>query len=149
MLFRSEPNTITQWGPQDYTPALGINTFNFGGGGFFWDGTSNLVVETCDGDGVSSGISYTYNATFPWTTGLPFTASHTYRNDNQGQLCGTANVTNSGTGTSRPDITLIWIPAQACSGDPDPGVANTSSAVVCSGSNFSLYLTGQIGRAHV
>ena len=138
-----EPNTITQWGPQDYTPALGINTFNFGGGGFFWDGSSNLIVETCDGDGVSSGISYTYNASFPWTTGLAFNASHTYRADNSGQLCGTANVANAGVATTRPDITLIWVPAQACSGDPDPGVANTSSAVVCSGSNFSLYLTGQ------
>ena len=120
-----ETVTTAVFGPLDYQPIAGINTFTFPAP-FFWNGTDNIVIEVCGGEpGNATGTWYTVNPVIPWTTGLAFNGSHNYRADNLGNLCGSTTTTNTGTQTTRPNITFGWVPAVACAGIP---VAGTASA---------------------
>jgi len=141
--WEAVPNTV--FGPIDYVPTIGINTFTFSTP-FFWNGTDNIIIEICNGlagneaDGI---IHYTENPTTPWTTGLSFNGSHTYRADNAGNLCSTPTTTNTGTQTTRPNIIFNQTPASACSGTPTAGTANSSNTnILCLGTPFTLGLTG-------
>ena len=99
------------YGPVDYAAVTGTNELVFSAP-FFWNGTDNIVIEVCNGDpNNGTVVTYTQNPTIFYTTGLSFNGSHSYRADNLGNLCGTATTTNSGTQTTRPDITFEWIPA--------------------------------------
>lgn len=142
--------TATSWetvgnalyGPADYQPVAGLNTFTFTTP-FFWNGTDNIVIEVCGGEpGNATGTWYTVNPVVPWTTGLAFNGSHNYRADNQGNLCGTATTTNTGTQTTRPNITFNWTPASPCAGTPVAGTAVANPATVCLGIPFNLSLSG-------
>ncbi|MFY7793647.1 MAG: beta strand repeat-containing protein, partial [Chitinophagaceae bacterium] len=123
--------------PVNYQPVLGNNSFTLPGG-FNWNGTDNIMIEVCNG----GPSDFTGNPTIPWTTGLSFNASHTYRADNLGNLCGTATTTNTGTQTTRPNTIFSWTPAVACSGTPSGGTTVPSSTIVCAGDDFSLTLNG-------
>lgn len=137
-----ETVTNSVYGPIDYQPLLGMNTFSFSTP-YIWNGIDNIVIEICNGDPANAGsITYTNNATTPWTTGLTFNGSHNYRADNLGNLCGTATTTNTGLQTSRPNITFEWTPGTACSGVPTAGTASVSDTLACATQNFTLSLTG-------
>ena len=140
--WENVPNTV--YGPVNYTPTLGINTFTFSTP-YFWNGTENIVIEICTGlpgnetDGI---IHYTNNVTVPWTTGLSFNGSHTRAADNAGNLCGTATTTNTGTQTSRPNVTFSWTQAPPCNGAPTAGTATGNPSTVCLNQNISLTSAG-------
>ncbi len=137
-----EPVTTTVFGPVDYTATVGVNTFNFITP-FFWNGTDNIVVEVCNGDpNNATDIYWTGNPVVPWTTGLPFNGSHTYRVDNAGNLCNTPTTTNTGTMTTRPNIVFSWTSAAPCTGTPSGGTAVASPSTVCLGTPFQLSVTG-------
>lgn len=127
------------YGPVDYQPVAGINTFPFtaGGGSFFWNGTDNIIVEVCNG-----GDDWSSNPTVPWTTGLSFNGSRTYATDGSGSLCGTTSASTTGTATTRPNIIFTWTAASACTGTPTGGTAVSDMSSVCLGGNFNLSLTG-------
>ena len=58
-----EPTAGVVYGPTNYTTTAGWNTFNLTTG-FDWDGTSNIVIETCFNNSASVGSdSYLYTAT--------------------------------------------------------------------------------------
>ena len=154
-----ESGTLGVYGPVDYVTTLGTNIFNFSSP-FFWNGTDNIVVEVCNGDpNNSTYVSYTENATVPWTTGLAFNGSHTYRADNLGNLCGSSTTTNSGTQTTRPDITFEWTPASTtgCYLPSGTGISNitstsasatwtpSTSGTPASGYNWELRTSGAPG----
>jgi len=139
--------TVTPvWGPVNYTATLGVNTFTFSAP-FFWNGTDNIVIEVCNGlptnttDGI---IHYTNNVTVPWTTGLPFNGSHTYRLDNAGNLCSAGAQADNGLGSqnNRPNIIFNWVPATPCAGLPNPGTPNVTPSTVCLGDPIALNSTG-------
>lgn len=136
--------TNTVFGPVNYVVTLGVNTLTFSTP-FFWNGTDNIVIDICNGlpANVTDGLThYSENPTFPWTTGLSFNGSHTYRADNAGNLCG-ATATTATTQTTRPNITFNLTPASACSGTPTGGTANsTSTNILCTGTPFTLSLSG-------
>jgi trimeric autotransporter adhesin len=137
-------NVNQVYGPVDYQPAVGINSFTLSTP-FFWNGVDNIVVEVCNGatSGTAAGTFFTNNPTIPWTTGLSFNGSHSYRADNLDNLCNTATLTENGTPTTRPNITFGWISAVACSGTPLAGVAtSTITNITCPGLQFTLGLTG-------
>ncbi|HSN61793.1 MAG TPA: right-handed parallel beta-helix repeat-containing protein, partial [Ferruginibacter sp.] len=137
-----EPVSATVFGPANYQPVVGINTFTFSSP-YFWNGTDNIVIEICGGEpGNATGTWFTQNPVIPWTTGLSFNGSHSYRADNLGNLCGTATTTNTGTQTTRPNVTLNWTPATACSGVPVAGTATANPSTVCLGIPFNLSLSG-------
>ncbi|RYZ24611.1 MAG: hypothetical protein EOO16_00490 [Chitinophagaceae bacterium] len=142
-----EPVTqVWTTGVPGYTATLGLNTFTFQGPGFFWNGTDNIVVESCNGDPAGiTGTTWTSNTLVAWTTGLPFVASHLYRNDTEGNLCGTASVTPPGFSddpNARPNIVFVYTPAVACSGTPTPGTTVATPSAVCLGESFTLTVTG-------
>jgi gliding motility-associated-like protein len=132
------------YGPSNYTPVLGMNTFTFATP-FFWNGTDNIVIEICNGDASNTAgdAQWTGNPTIPWTTGLSFNGSHTHRLDNSGNMCTTPTTTqNGGDQTTRPNITFAWTPASACVGDPNPGTATATPLNVCLGQPITLNSTG-------
>ncbi|MBO9728271.1 MAG: right-handed parallel beta-helix repeat-containing protein [Chitinophaga sp.] len=130
------------YGPVDYLPKTGINILTFSSG-FFWNGTDNIVIEICNGAPDSdSRLTYTYNPEVPFTTGLPFNGSHTYRNDNLNYACGNVNTSNSGAMTTRPDIKFSWTPAVACTGTPTAGTAIASPSTVCINGQVVVTLSG-------
>jgi trimeric autotransporter adhesin len=140
--------TTSVFGPVDYTPVLGINTITFSAP-FFWNGSDNIVIEICNGlpgnetDGI---LHYTNNVTVPWTTGLSFNASHTYRLDNAGNLCSQPDIADNGLGsqTTRPNMTFFWTSAVACTGTPNGGTANsTITNILCPNAQFTLGVSGQ------
>jgi gliding motility-associated-like protein len=134
----------TVYGPVDYTPVTGLNTFTFTTP-FFWDGVSNIIIEVCNGSADAPNVTtYSNNVTVPWTTGLAFNGSHTYRIDGQvGPLCGTAETANTGTQTTRPNITFGWTALPPCTSPPVPGTAVVSpSTFYCEGTTVALQLTG-------
>jgi parallel beta-helix repeat protein len=130
----------------NYTATVGLNNFLFSTPPFFWNGTDNIVVEVCNGDPANTTyISYTGNPVVAWTTGLSFVASHTYREDNVGNACGTALVDPPGFSddpNARPNIVFTWTPATACSGAPTPGTTVATPATVCLGQTFNLTVSG-------
>ncbi len=126
----------------DYQPVAGWNTFTFPTG-FFWNGTDNIVLEVCNGQSpIADGDWYTHNPEVPYTTGLSFNASHTYRVDNTSDVCGTSNTSNTGTMSTRPNVTFAWTPAVACTGTPAPGTATVNTNTVCLNQKFNLSVTG-------
>ncbi|MEO7313202.1 MAG: gliding motility-associated C-terminal domain-containing protein [Chitinophagaceae bacterium] len=132
------------YGPVDYVPVVGSNSFTLTTP-FFWNGTDNIVIEVCNGavSGTSTGIFYSQNPVVPWTTGLPFNGSHSFRVDNLDNQCGTSTLTESGTPTTRPNVVFAWTSATACSGPPNAGTATTTlSNISCPGALFTLALTG-------
>ncbi len=137
-----EAGMVTVFPQTNYQPVVGINTFTFTTP-FFWNGSDNIILEVCNGDpNNSNSITYTNNPTIPWTTNLSFDGSHTYRADNEGNLCSTSSTDNSGTATTRPNITFNWTMAAPCSGTPDPGIATSSATNTCLGQTFTLKTTG-------
>jgi len=138
-----EPGTTGVYGPIDYQPVLGDNTFTFSTP-FIWNGSDNIIIEICNGEPTNAtGTWFTNNPTIPWTTGLSFNGSHTYRADNIGNGCGTATTTNTGTQTTRPNITFSWVPATSCSGTPAGGNAQSTITNLCSSNiPFNLSVTG-------
>jgi len=141
--WENVPTTV--FGPVDYVATAGINTFTFSSP-FFWNGTDNIIIEICNGlagnetDGI---IHYTVNPTIPWTTGLSFNGSHTYRADNVGNSCGTTVTTNTGTQTTRPNITFNQTPASACNGTP------TGTATIFANGSTPPYTMGLVASSPV
>lgn len=130
------------FGPVNYLPQTGTNILPFSSG-FFWNGTDNVVVEICNGAPDSdTRLTYTHNPEVPYTTGLPFNGSHTYRSDGLNYLCGTTNTSNTGTMTTRPDVIFSWTPAVACTGTPVAGTATANSSTVCMNGQFTITLSG-------
>jgi gliding motility-associated-like protein len=140
-----EPGTVTVYGPFNYLPVLGVNTFTFTSP-FFWNGTDNIVVEMCNGDPQNNtDIYYTNNCAVTWTTGLSFNGSRVFAEDNTGNQCAVSPTTNGSattTNTNRPNIIFNWTSANPCSGAPGAGTATATPSSVCLGENFTLSLTG-------
>lgn len=138
-----ETGTTQVYGPANYLPVLGMNELVFTTP-FFWNGTDNILIEICNGDpsNTSGGSQYTGNVNIPWTTGLGFNGSHTYRVDNSGNLCATTTTTNSGDMTTRPNISFNWTSATACTTTPVGGTALSNKTNVCLNEPFTLSLSG-------
>jgi hypothetical protein len=137
-----ETGTTPVFGPVDYTITVGVNEFIFTTP-FFWNGTDNIVLDICNGDpNNTTYTSWTNNAIFPWTSGLSFNGSHSYRADNLGNLCGTATLTENGTPTTRPDATFNWTSPTVCSGIPTAGLTASNKDTVCANKQFNLYTLG-------
>jgi len=94
------------YGPQNYsyTSGYGGNVI-FPVMPFFYSG-GNLLVEVCGG--LSTG-GYIENPQCQWTTGLPFSASHQWRQD-VADGCGNANTFNSANELNRPVMLVSFLP---------------------------------------
>ncbi len=121
-----------------YTPTTGINTHTFTTP-FFWDGVSNIIVETCHNNG-----SYVTNCSFNQdVTG--YTSTVYYRADAAG-VCGNAAVTASI--AQRPNMhfwsTQVWDYAWTpIANVNNPAIANPIGYPVTSG-NFFVAVTDSV-----
>ena len=118
-----------------YVPTLGVNVHNFSTP-FVWNGTDNIIVETC-----FNNTSFTTNCVFAQVN-KPYTATQYYFADASG-VCGV--LTPNGNSTMRPAMTFFaqsntlnyaWSPAaglsSTTSSDPIamPPATTTYSVVV-------------------
>ena len=105
--------TTTIYGPIDYQPTFNINSFTFSTP-FTWNGTDNIVIEVCNGDpNNASAITYTYNCDIE-STSVPYICGHTTVASNQGNLCGTNNLTQFGGNYLRPNAIFTWQSTDSC-----------------------------------
>ena len=72
---------------------------------FYWDGTSNIIVEVCFNNNNAGTASSTLTTL---TTGLPTGTSRWYTADNVSTVCSGTAVTTSGS-TSRPNARIFTI----------------------------------------
>jgi hypothetical protein len=94
-----------------YTPALGINTHSFTTA-FNWNGTDNIIVETCFNNTSTSSSNVSFNSSL-----MPFTASVWYAADLDPAVCSSSVITSSS--TRRPNmyfgqptvVNYTWTPA--------------------------------------
>jgi len=136
---------LSYYGPFNYVPVVGVNTFNLVTP-FMWDGTSNIIVEICNGAPNNNNYTtQTGNPLVTYTTGLSFNGSHTYVANDLGNLCGTATTTNTGTQTTRPNIVFTYTANTACSATPVGGTAVSSqTSVVCAETSFLLSVINDV-----
>lgn len=105
-VFQPQPS-YQVYGPAStsFMPSAGVNNYNLAVP-FYWDGTSNILIQTCHG--VGSGCrGYTTNASVRYTS-VSFNGSTYYNTDCAGSLCGQTSGTAS---TARPNVILTWLPA--------------------------------------
>ena len=98
---------------------------------FTWNGTSNIVVNTCTG---SNPFTSPYG-------GLRYTAGTSgivrYSRADNTSNCGTTTGTN---GTNRPNIKFNYTGSTPCSGTPAPGNTLSSANPACAGVSLTLSL---------
>ena len=131
----------SNYGPVDYVPTVGVNTFIFSTP-FLWNGIDNIVIDICNGDPLngSSGVNdYSYNVSTPATVGLTFNGSHTYRANNLGNLCSAPATNNLAKQTTRPDIIFSFTYNAVCSGTPVGGNTVSNKDTVCANEGFNVY----------
>jgi hypothetical protein len=123
-------------------PVYGVNSFTFTTP-FYWDGTSNIIVETCWSNNITGGTncSVKYDATSYVSQGY-------YRADNQTPAVLCATTAGSGTTSSRPKMYFNYVPP--CLGPrtpvtatvlPPPALIVTPGTMVCSGEIFQIDVT--------
>jgi len=136
-----QPGATIVWGPVDYTPILGVNTFVLDVP-FLWDGTSNVIVEICGG---SSLVDYTKNARVTWTGPLGFNASRTRVSDIETNPCAYTGTEYSdytpGGPDYRPQVIFNTTPADNCADLPIIGAASSTEASVCAYEPFTVSVT--------
>lgn len=136
-----EEGAAVVWGPTDYTPTVGVNSFTLASP-FSWDGTSNILIEICGG---SSLGTYTYNGLATWTGPLAFNGSRTYRSDTELSPCSYSGTTYSdytpGGPDYRPQIMLTVDAAITCTGAPEVGSATATMETVCPSDVFMVSVT--------
>lgn len=129
-----ESGATTVWGPANYIPVEGVNTFTLDVP-FNWDGSSNLIIEVCGG--LPAG-EWEECAQVIWTTGLGFNGSRTYRSDTEPDACSYSLTGFSGTATNRPQVILTATAATDCTGTPVVGAASSTAASVCLDESFTV-----------
>ena len=124
---------LTQvYGPTDFTPSVTGNIdFALTSSLSSWDGTSNLLIQICEG--ATTGV-YTHNCTSPYSA-LGFVCTTYYRADGTSACPSVTGTTLS----NRPN-TRITYSSGGCTGTPTPGNTVSTSNPVCSGSSFTLSL---------
>ncbi|MFN3939407.1 MAG: GEVED domain-containing protein, partial [Chitinophagales bacterium] len=138
-----DPDATVVYGPVDYTPTMGAwNSFELDAP-FYWDGTSNLLLEVCGG--LSTG-TYTDNGQVGYAS-LGFNASRTYRSDTYASdVCAYPDAATTGTNPTRRPITRFTAAAsEACSATPDAGAASSTATSVCADDAFTVSVAAVLG----
>lgn len=87
-----------------FAPTAGVNTYTLATP-FFWNGTDNIIIQTCHGVG-NTCRGFTRNAAVRYTN-PGFAATTYYRTDCSGSMC---NRTTGTTINNRPNVILNWGP---------------------------------------
>jgi len=114
-----ETGLTTVLSPVTYTEVAGINTHVFSSP-FYWDGTSNLLIETC-----FNNNSYTQNAT-TYYSNTSF-ASSIYHQQDAPNVCSSPVITATVNG--RPNMIFDWV----ATATPPTANFSSNSTFTCSG----------------
>lgn len=94
---------------------------------FVWNGTDNLIIETCTYNG-----SYTYNYSTAWTNNLTGGSTKTYLTfEDNVTSCGQVDLSTQNSTTTRPDLRFEWEYLTPCSGTPGNNSVVTPTFQVC------------------
>lgn len=102
---------------------------------FIWNGSDNLVIETC-----FDNQSYTYNYSTYWETSLAgSTMKSRWRNqDYASNVCGDPSYNQST--TNRPNMRFEWISPTPCSAQPAANSIITPTFAICPNSSVTIGL---------
>lgn len=89
----------TVYGPTNYIPALNSTNTHYFDQPFYWNGSSNILIDICFANGVFGTASYQNNMTL-----APFTATTYFRMDYGEGLDACSRVTASATTSGRPNM---------------------------------------------
>lgn len=117
-----ETGLTTVFSTVAYTETSGWNTHNFSSP-FYWDGVSNLIIETC-----FENTNYTGNAQMYYST-TSYNSVLYYRRDNQPVCSVTQNGFSFSESSNRPNIQLEWEAPNV----PPVTDFSVSSVTTCSG----------------
>ena len=115
----SNNNLATYFGPASYTDQVGWNQHDFSTP-FYWDGTSNIVIQTCfynngwSQNAVMNMSNYSYNSLI-------------YRRRDNSSPCNSNWI--NGVETQKPNIRFTWVDPNS----PPIGDFSTSGTNTCSG----------------
>lgn len=144
--------TLTPVYKADYNSVLGNNTFDLDDNGFYWDGTSSLLIDICF-DNVTYGLGYSSNDAVAFVA-----TSHvgTYgRYNDVTNLCGVTTTGSASSVARVPKITFSM--NEPCTGPrvlvkatvnplPKPTISPTAPINICFGE--SKVLTGGGGTGN-
>lgn len=116
----------------NWTTSVGWNVHTFSTS-FVWNGTDNVVVETC-----FNNTGYTSNDPVYYTTTAATTVCYAYADGVTG-----CTMAASYTSTSRPNMKFNYVVGPPCAGTPTGGTSTATPASICVGDNSTLSLTGQ------
>lgn len=116
------PSFTSVYGPATYNSVSGNNNFTFGGGGFNWDGSSNIIVDVCF-DNVTPGTGYSSNDAVSFVP-KSYTATYGMYEDVI-NMCG---VTSGGYTTSANAIPVITFTGNLVCSSPRSIVTATVNA---------------------
>ncbi len=99
-----ETGLVQAWAGQDFTDAVGWTDHPFDAG-FFWDGTSNLVIETCYTDPANSQNAVVFQTATAFTSCVS-------RNSPNPTICTDPGGTHF-PWQQRPNVRFTWTPFEA------------------------------------
>lgn len=148
------PAFTTVYGPSSYTSALGANKFSFLNP-FYWDGTSNVLVDVCfANDPSGAGTLYTNNDVVSATT-KTYTGTYGYYQDNSA-LCGVTSPASASSDYSTKVPVIVFEQAGCMSPRtaviatvntiPTPTITPAGPVNICSG--YTTTLTGGGGGTY-
>ena len=103
---------------------------------FIWNGTDNLVIETCFNNDAPSA-----NASVQRTTGMTGSTYSRYLKGNLNSICGDLTSSSTSTTQNRSNIRFGYA-TSSCSGVPTPGAAFTNNANPCVNETIELGING-------
>ncbi len=122
--YLTPSNTV--FGPANYTPTFGTNTFALANP-FVWNGTSNIYVTVCWSDQTAGGQTTTYYVKSSNTS----YASSTYNNiDNQTPATVCATTTGTLANSARPDILFSYNPPRTIAWTATGGATLSSTTTL-------------------
>jgi hypothetical protein len=116
----------------NWTTAVGWNVHPFSTN-FTWNGTDNVVVETCFNNAGYTSSDYVYYTNTALNTAC-------YAETDGATGCTLAAETRS---TNRPNMKFNYVVGPPCAATPTGGTSAASPASICVGDNSTLSLTGQ------
>ena len=140
------PVFSTVYGPVDYKPTLSkVNVHPFSTP-FYWNGTSNLLIDICFTNGVYGNVAYqTYNST---TT---FASSTVFQQDYPAGMIACTQATGTSAPLLRPNMIFSKDSSSLVKSNKIvmQRLVPSAAAISVTASTGNDTICGKIGRAHV
>lgn len=121
--------------PADYTPVVGYNNTHTFTTPFVWDGTSNLIIETSFGNGITGTVN---DAVIQYNTATSYQSTIVYRADGINAADAAAGTTVSVSYSARLDFKLLNSQPTTFAWTPLTGLFTDAAATIAyTGTNLT------------